>query len=444
MNSGQAESSGRAAMMSSRGQDIAALSGVGTPIANVPRVLVVTARRWLTTTRLALELSESGFSVHALCPAGHSLAHVSFVSSIYRYNALRPLRSLRKAIEGSRPDLLIPADEDTVAQLHRLYAATEPINLTAEKLRSLIQRSLGDPELFPIFHARDKIASLAQALGVTFPASAPICNEADLQRKLEIIGFPAVLKTDGSLGGWGVAIVRSSTDAKRAFRKFSAPPGVLRTLKRLLIDRDANLVMPCLLRRCPSVSIQAFICGQLANAAVACWKGHVLANVIVEVLATRYANGPATVVNVIAHAEVSEAITLMTRQLNLSGLCGFDFILDPIDGRAHMIEFNPRATQTCHLVSFDGKQLLAALAAQLHELVPTDKLAIPIRGPIALFPYAMVEDPKSPHLKNVHKDVPSQSPQLMNLARRHPITQFVLTKFRTQSVRAIFRQIWQS
>lgn len=423
--------------MSSLSRDIAEVPGPGTPVARMPRALVMTARRWLTTTRLALELSDSGFSVDALCPHGHSLAHVSFVRRAYRYNALRAFTSLRNAIQASEPDLLIPCDEDSVAQLHRLYADTKSADVEAERLRLLIERSLGDPKQFPIIHARDKIASLARASGVTSPTSVSVCNEADLERKPDIIGFPAVLKTHGSLGGSGVAIVHDLGEAKRAFRKLSAPPGVLRTLKRLTVDRDANLVIPCLMRRCASMSIQTFVCGRQANAAVACWKGKVLAHVTVEVLATLYANGPASVVKLITHAGISEAVTLMARQLNLSGLCGFDFILDPIDKCAHMIEFNPRATQTCHLVSADGKQLLVSLAAQFHALLPATKHAPPVGEPIALFPYVMDEDPEIPLPKDVHKDIPSQSPQLLDLAREHPFRQQFLTKFRSQSVHSI-------
>ncbi len=424
--------------MTSPSRDVAEISSPVTPVASMPRALVVTARRWLTTTRLALELSEAGFSVDALCPSGHSLARVGFVRRAYRYNALRPLRSLQNAIEASQPDLLIPADEDTVAQLHRLYSVTEATTVAAEKLRVLIERSLGDPKQFAIIHARDRIALLAHALGVISPTSVSVCNEADLERKLEIIGFPAVLKTNGSLGGWGVAIVHDLSDARRAFRKLSVPPGVVRTLKRLVINGDANLVIPCLLQRSPSMSIQAFVCGRLANAAVACWKGEVLAHVAVEVLATRYTNGPATIVRLIEHPGISEAVTLMAHQLNLSGLCGFDFILDPINDGAHMIEFNPRATQTCHLVSADGKQLLVLLAAQLHGhgLVGTGKRALPIREPIALFPYGL-GDPENPLPKNVYKDVPSQSPQLINLAHEHPFRERFLSRFRARSVHVV-------
>jgi hypothetical protein len=403
--------------MNLRGLDTPSAPTNGTYAADVPRVLVITAHRWLTTTRLALALFEAGFTVEALCPTGHSLGRVSFVSKTYPYRALSPIRSLRDAIEASQPDLLIPSDDYSVARLHQLYALTQRTYVAADDLRSLIERSLGDPEHYPILYARDQIASLARSLGVICPASAIVSNEEDLLLKLNSIGFPAVLKTDGSWGGEGVAIVHDLANAKRAFQKLDAPPSSVRMLKRLIIDRDANLVIPSLSRLHPSISIQRFVEGKPANAAVACCRGEVLAQVIVEVLATRYANGPATVVNLITHPGISQTVELVSRRLKLSGLCGFDFILDP-NGNAHMIELNPRATPTCHLVSSDGKQLLVSLAAMSRRLPDVGNHGVPVYGPIALFPHGIGYDPKSSYLPRSQNDLPWQSPELLNIGFR--------------------------
>src|SRR6266404_2272539 len=152
-----------------------------------------------------------------------------------------------------------------------------------------------------------------------------IGNQDELFSQLKNIGFPAVLKSDGSFGGMGVALIHTGADAKHAFAKLNAYYSVARTLKRLIVDRDANLILPCLRRTRPQVSIQRFLFGKRANAAVACWKGAVLAQVCVEVIASNEATGPATVVSVIAHPGMSQAVERLVRVLNL---CGFDFILD--------------------------------------------------------------------------------------------------------------------
>ena len=381
-----------------------------------PQVLLITAYRWPTTTRLALALCEAGFTVEALCPARHSLARVKFVSKVYRYRALSPLYSLRNAIAASAPDLIIPSDDTTAAQLHELYKLTAATNSVSIKLRSLIAHSLGDPTNYPIFYSRARIASLAQAAGVLSPTTTNIRNHDELFSQLEKIGFPAVLKSDWSFGGMGVAFIHTRPEAKHAFGKLTAYNNVARALKRLIVDRDANLILPCLRRTRPQVSIQRFLFGKRTNAAVACWKGAVLAQVCVEVLASNEATGPATVVTLIAHPGMSQAVERLVRVLNLSGLCGFDFILDSTDGSAHLIDFNPRATQTCHLLSSERTQPVLSLAAKLRGLPPiVDDCLSPHRGPIVLFPHGPTYSPKSHYSKYTEIDLPSKSPELVKI-----------------------------
>ena len=382
-----------------------------------PKVLLITAYRWPTTSRLALALSEAGLTVEALCPVGHSLARVKFVSKTYRYGALSPLRSLRNAIAASNPDLIIPSDDTTAAQLHELYKLTDATDSVSNKLRSLIAHSLGDPTNYPIFYSRAGIASLAHAAGVLSPTTTNIHNHDELFSQLENIGFPAVLKSDGSFGGMGVAIIHTRAEAKPAFGKLTAYNKVARALSRLIVDRDANLFLPCLRRTRPQLSIQRFLFGKRANAAVACWKGAVLAQVCVEVIASNEATGPATVVTVIAHPGISQAVERLVRVLNLSGLCGFDFILDSTDGSAHLIDFNPRATQTCHLLSSERTQPVLSLAAKLRGLPPiVDDHLSPHCGPIVLFPHGPAYAPKSHYSKYTEIDLPSDSPELVKIA----------------------------
>ena len=382
---------------------------------HAPRVLLVTACSWLTTTRLALALSEAGFTVEALCPAGHSLTRVKFVSATYRYRVLRPISSLRHAIEKAKPDLIIPSDDCTAAQLHELYTRSSTTDADANKIRTLIARSLGDPKQYPIFYARDRVASLAHTAEVPCPTVVTIRNEEELQCQLDRIGLPAVLKADGSSGGMGVAIVNSRAEAESAFQKLSGYPGIIRALKRLIIDRDASLILPSLRYAGARVSIQPLVHGQPANAAVACWNGEVLAHVCVEVLASAGATGPARVVRVISHPGMSLAVERMTRALRLSGLCGFDFILNSTDRSAHLIEFNPRATQTCHLVGSDGEQLFASLAKKLCGANLVDGARPPNCGPIVLFPHGLEFDPKSSYWPYADVDTPRNSPELIDL-----------------------------
>ncbi len=376
-----------------------------------PQVLLITAYRWPTATRLALALSEAGFTVEAACPAGHSLARVHFVSHIYRFNPLRPGRSIYDAVIASNADFIIPTDDIAALQLRKLYDQFKASDPAGERVRSLIARSLGDPENYPVIYSRSHVASVASSVDVLCPIVTDIHNADDLSRQIEIDGFPIVLKTDGSSGGAGVAIVDNNADARRAFDRLAAPPNIALTLKRSIIDGDANLILPCLQRARKSVSSQRFINGRRANVAAACWQGKVLAAVCVEVLASNDATSSSTVVRVFSHPGMSHAAERMVRAFKVSGLCGFDFILDSSDEKPYLIDFNPRATQTCHLVSADGKDLLGLLAAKLRGLPPPEKVREPYHGPIVLYPHGFVYDPAGPYSNYIHTDLPPGSPE---------------------------------
>jgi hypothetical protein len=112
---------------------------------------------------------------------------------------------------------------------------------------------------------------------------------------------------------------------------------------------------------------------------------------------------------------MSLAIERMVDRLQLSGLCGFDFVLSAEDGSAQLIELNPRATPTCHLIAADGKNLLASLYAALQESCSSSLQRIPRFEPLALFPQEMMRDANSPFLQAAYHDIPWQSPELVKL-----------------------------
>jgi hypothetical protein len=199
-------------------------------------------------------------------------------------------------------------------------------------------------------------------------------------------GLPQVLKIDGSSGGRGVAILRTEAEAGPAFSRLTAWPGWLRATKQLLINRDATFTRRMLSHVPNILSLQRYVEGRLANAAVACWQGKVLAQVLVEVLKTDSPTGPATLVRVVSHAGMAATVEKMVGRLKLSGLCGFDFILNADDGSAQFIELNPRATPTCHLITADGKSLSQVLCAALRGDETAAPPLVPNLGPQILFP----------------------------------------------------------
>jgi hypothetical protein len=332
---------------------------------------------------------------------------------LYRYRGLAPLASFRHAIASSRPDIIISCDDLTRTHLHQIYEMLARGDSNNDTLRNLLEKSLGDPAGFPIIDARSRLIALAGDLSVHAPQTAVVSSVAQLRDWIATLGAPLVLKTDGTSGGLGVRIAKSEPEALRAFELLNSPPQLLRTVKRAVIDQDRTLIFPWLQRKRPVINVQRYLPYADATIAVACWQGKVLASISVEVLRTWKTKGPASLMRIIDNSDMVHAAQKLVSHLHLSGLCGFDFVLDQETGNAHLIEMNPRATQTCHLALGNGRNLTAALSAAIAGEPCPDLPSVTSNDVIALFPLEWQNDPRSPYLRSAYHDVPWEEPRLV-------------------------------
>jgi len=390
-----------------------------------PTALIVTTTNWVPTARLAVALVNAGFKVEAICPSRHPIRETQAASRIHPYRGLAPLRSLTAAISNAKPDILVPGDDLATWHLHNLYRKRDQYSSNPAALAALIERSLGSPSSFPIVQSRAAFMQFAREQGIRVPTTETLQAAAEVPAALVQTGFPIVLKADGTSGGEGVRIARTAAEAESAFEKLHAPPVLARAFKRALLDQDSTLVSPALLRQRPIVSAQAFIAGHEATSTVACWKGTVFANLHFEVLRKGNAAGHATVVRLIDHPEIANTVEKVVRRLGLSGVCGFDFMLEANTGHAYLIEINPRATQVGHLTLGPGHDLPAALygavLGQTIHVAPT----LTENETIALFPHEWARDPQSEFLHTGYHDVPWQTPELVHACMRRSRKQTV-------------------
>jgi hypothetical protein len=379
-----------------------------------PKVLVATTFCWYPTARLAMALAAAGFTVDMVCPRRHPLTKTRVARKIHRFNGLAPLRSLRAAIADAEPDLIVPGDDLTTRHLHRLYDHERRKGKARSSICVLIERSLGAAESFPISYARAAFMELARQEGIRIPKTGVIGNFNDFKDWIIRNGFPVVLKANGTSGGDGVRVVRTVDEAERAFRFLQAPPRFLRAAKHALLDDDLTLILPAVRREKFVVNAQAFVEGKEATSAVACWDGKVLAALHFEVIKKTSSAGHATVVRLIENPEMSAAAEKMVRRLRLSGVHGFDFMLEEQTGNAFLIEINPRATQVGHLALGAGRDIPAALYAAVsgEEVQPAPKVTE--KETIALFPQEWIRDSESPFLFSAYHDVPWEEPELVH------------------------------
>jgi hypothetical protein len=379
-----------------------------------PKVLLTNTDRWPGPSRLAITLVKEGFEVSAFCPVpGHPFSQTHCIREVLEYNGFRPLSSLEAAIQKVHPDFVIPCDDLAVSQLQELFvraAAKSDAYLT-----DLIRRSLGNPELSAAF-GRFEILTLASEEEIRVPECAAIRSRRDLQAFGDRVGFPIVVKADGTWGGRGVRIARNAREADQAWIELSEVPSPLKAAKKLLLERDRFWLRSWYKRARPQITAQSYIVGRPANCAVFCWQGEVLAGIAVEVVSTQELTGPAVVVRVVDSKPMLDAARRIAGRLGISGFFGLDFMIDEFDA-AYLIEMNPRSTPLCHLQLGPGRDLVRALRSKTTSQKFESAPAITGNDLIAYFPRA--QQTGSKFLAASYHDVPEGEPELTR-ALLHP------------------------
>jgi hypothetical protein len=281
-------------------------------------------------------------------------------------------------------------------------------------IADLVEKSLGSPPDYPRVLSRNGSMAELRAAGVRVAETLPVGCEATLEASLAQLGFPAVLKSDGSWGGEGVAIVRDLGEARTAYRRLANPPSLLRSLARSLKRRDVHHLIARLHSRSMPICVQRFIPGMPAASAFAAWKGDVAGSIYYDVLVADGTIGPPNVIRRVDCPEIDSATRTVARLFGLSGLHGLDFIRDR-DGAAHLIEINPRATQGGTLAFGAGHDLPAALAGSLSS--QTRGMRTPIANDVVVFfPREWKRNPSSPYLQSGHHDIPWDDPAILKAA----------------------------
>jgi len=375
-----------------------------------PHILLATTGRLPSTARLALELHGAGATVSLIAPGNHPASALDVIPRQMTYSARAPQRSLEAAVLRWSPDLVIPCDERTVRDLHQLHRRTRH-----QEVRRVIERSTGPASSYPTIVSRAELLALARQQGVRVPASMPLVDAADLERWMDRNPAPFVLKADGSWAGFGVRIISDASTALGAFKKMTSPASGALALREMLLEGDRFGVRAWLRRERPAMSVQSFIDGWPANIGVACWKGEVLAAICAEAVATQSATGASTVVRIIQNPEMVDTARRLVRALGLSGLIGFDFMIEAATGVAYLIEMNPRNTPICALRLGPGRDLTEALVAQLANRLVRERPAKTEQDVIVFFPDTWQLDPASGFLQNGYHDVPWEQPALVRM-----------------------------
>ena len=322
--------------------------------------LLLTSHSWSTTTRLAGALIQAGFFLDAIAPSSHPLAAVKSLGTFYPLPMFRAKSAIEAAILDARPDILVPVDDFVTSILHDLHAET-----ANGWLRSLIERSLGDPGFYAQRYNRLWMSELAARNGVLSPQTVDLDEKGTLAEALSQTGLPAFIKSDGSQGGAGVRRVETLHEAQHAFRSIRNAHRRLRAVKRAFLDGDVSGSF--IKRRAHRFTAQSAIAGQSVIVSAVCCQGELLAVTSARVIAMQGSFGPATLIKFERLPIVDDAVARLARALGLSGLSGFDFILSEDNSQLWFIELNPRATPTCDLLAEGEPDLLGSFSPRRAE-----------------------------------------------------------------------------
>ena len=388
------------------------------PVPAATKVLLIDTNRWPVTARLAIAFSKMNCIVAAVCPLpGHPIQKVRGVRQIFRYSGHYPLRSLRRAIEAFDPDIVVPSCDRSVLHLHELHAHSQLQGGSGEKIALLIERSLGRPESFSVVSGRYDLLSTARDEGILVPETVAVNNVAHLNQLITAMDTPWVIKADGTWGGRGVRIAHSVTEAREHYLELIQPVGALDLIKRLTLDHDRGFALLDWRRSRPAVIAQSFIDGRPANCAVVCWQGKVLAGIAVEVIRAQGSKGPATVVQIVQGTEMLMAAEKIARRLSLSGFFGLDFMVENETGATYLIEMNPRCTPPCPLPLTKGRNLVAAMLAELTGRPQPGNQPVIQESIVAYFPKVRASAGELPDVdlrNSIYHDIPQGEPGLIH------------------------------
>jgi hypothetical protein len=355
-----------------------------------------------------MELHEAGARVSLIAPNNHPARALDILSRRLTYRALAPRFSLQRALLRLQPDMVIPCDERTVRDLHAISRATQH-----QQVKRLIEKSTAPAESFQTVTSRAALLALAQRQGVRVPASMPLRNISELERWTAADAAPFVLKADGSWAGFGVRIISDPSLAGQAYLRMTRRASGRLALRESLLEGNHFGIRSWLRRERPAMSVQSYIDGWPANVGVACWQGEVLAAVCAESVATTSATGPSTVARIIDNPEMVDTAKRVVAALGLSGMIGFDFMIEAASGDAYLIEMNPRNTPICAVRLGPGRDLAEALVARLASRPVRERPARTERDIVVFFPDTWREDPANHFLHSGYHDVPWEQPELV-------------------------------
>ena len=376
-----------------------------------PSLLIVTmGTDAVAPARMPYELSSAGFNVTLLAPRDALATHTAFVDKIGYFppdvTLYQWVQAVAGAVRAVRPALILPGDDVAVRTLMQL-ALRPPEGLrsdVSDELAGVIRRSLGPPSSWTDSIDKSRLFDVARRAGVPIADGDVAEREHDAAAIAAHLGYPVIVRPSRGSGGKGSARCDSEAELRSAIRLAPSPDG-------LDTGEPQRFV------------IQRFIDGRVVNRAALAWNGVEVAGFTRGRLETHPGPlGPASVVEFVGLPAVRDANLRLFAALDLHGLAGAQYMIEPDRGAALLIEIHRRMLPATHAGRLVGVDLAAALRACVDGVSWTGPTDLPggTGRRIALFPQEWYRDPESAWLATLPSDAPWHDPRLFEAMLKIP------------------------
>ena len=176
------------------------------------RILVIATNEWPSTGQLVAALIKVGFEIAVVCPLASPIRLIRNLDARYEYRSSRSLSSIKSAITGWSPFLLVCNDDVAIRELHTIHrqAIVEIDRPESPGLVRLIELSLGDHRAFAASRSKSRLFSIAEALNILCPSTIVVNSCHDIDRQPGLATYPVLIKLDELWGGLGIRLVKNS------------------------------------------------------------------------------------------------------------------------------------------------------------------------------------------------------------------------------------------